>query len=278
LTENQASTEDTIDVRADDPQAVDGAIEFLYNLDYSNIPPAELAPVNGHSHHEPEAPADGDAASLVNGNGTYEDHAGGAPLPVVDDGQSAVMHSPKTEEPADSLDDFLPKTPVKKKKKKGRKQSIVEHPAPPLPEAEAEVDPPAEPDEPAPQETVAPAPPAESVLEVPPNRLTTHAKLYSLSAKYGIRELQKLTLDKFESLARDEGGKGWDADDFLRSAKEMYEAPSVGEDGDKVMRRAVTGILFSHKELFDRPQIKELFRGLDLMHDFVMHLKEQGGW
>ncbi|KAK3688725.1 hypothetical protein B0T22DRAFT_161362 [Podospora appendiculata] len=223
------------------------------------------------------------------------------------DSTSAGLASPKTEAApsiADSIEDFLPipKLPKKKKKKTTKKDKPADGstdlptptPTPAVPEvdpiseaskpatavvegnpsvnADAEVDVDAD-TPPAPEPRASPPPqPAQQQQQQQQTKLATHAKVYSLSAKYGIAELQALALGKFEKQAR----TGWDAADFTRAARAVYTSPLVGAGGSHArMRDAVTAILHAHKELWVQGDMQEIMRG-ELALDLIKRISEVG--
>jgi hypothetical protein len=103
--------------------------------------------------------------------------------------------------------------------------------------------------------------------------LTTHAKLYSLSAKYGMAELQSLALTKFQEGAE----TSWDPADFVHAAGEVYSSPLLLEENHADMRRAVTGLVFGHRELLGRDGMREILRG-ELALDLLFRMREEGVW
>jgi len=255
-------------------------------------PESPVVATNGFNHPESPAPA----APLEERQETLVPETEGASL--------AVDNEP--------LDDFLniKKSPVigKKKNKKKNKGARAKS----ISEADAETPAPAPEDTPS-QNTRQvemptsidtttttngngitngitngnPPPPIESPPTPPPpptttttqlqTTLTTHAKLYSLSAKYGISELQALALSKFQSHAQ----STWDANDFVHAAGEVYSSPLLLEESHGEMRRAVTGLLFGHRELLDGEgegtRVKEILRG-ELGVDLIMRFREEGVW
>jgi len=287
----------TVEVKDDDPQAVHLVIEYLYNLNYSDTLPDELLQPNGHPNYQngdtPQDCAIESPVLVTNGFGHSNNNAQGSVVPEDIRGESpsaAPIASPQMDNDApasiggdSALDDFLPiKKPLapkkKKKGKKGRKASDVsestllegatEEPQP-TPQQEDESQPGPEPAAPeTPRQITSPSP-----APLPQDRLTTHAKLHSLSAKYGMTELQALSLSKF----REQAQNGWDADDFVRAAGEVYASPLVAEENHREMRGAVTGLVFGHKELLDKGGMRDILRG-DLGLDLIMRFREEGVW
>lgn len=251
----------------DDPQAVHLVIEYLYNLNYSDTLPAELLrPVS-----PPDCPENGspniDGLSIdspvVITNGF--DHP--EPSYQVPDAQDiAPVADTPVLETRETPDETPGKKDKKKKKKKGKAPAAEDTPVPePAPEHQTPVETTAE------TETIPAHPPS---LSTPTQeKLTTHAKLYSLSAKYGITELRSLALTKFHEQAQ----SGWDAADFVHAAGEVYASPLLGKENHEEMRRAVTGLVFGHRELLDVPDMLEILRG-ELGLDLIMRFREEGVW
>lgn len=285
----------TVEVKDDDPQAVHLAIEYLYNLNYSDTLPDELLQPNGHTNghvngQNGSSPQDFAVESpvIINGFG----HSNGVETSSAPEDQPAEGSGPQQADSYDAsaslagdsaLDDSLPsRKPIppkkKKKSKKGRKPSDVAEATPaedaveePQPTPLGEEKPPLEL---APESPTTPTPTPQPVFQsIPQTKLTTHAKLHSLSAKYGITELQSLSLSKFQ----DQAQTGWDADDFVRAAGEVYASPLLAEENHREMRGAVTGLLFGHKELMDKTDMRDILRG-DLGLDLITRFRDEGVW
>ncbi|KAK3353737.1 hypothetical protein B0T25DRAFT_632128 [Lasiosphaeria hispida] len=274
-----------VEVKDDDPQAVHLAMEYFYHLDYSDTLPGELQTVQPNKPpHENSGPEQNNSlvpespVVVTNGFDHSEDHPQPPPIPNT----STTQAEPTEGLPSEPLDDFLPPSATKKKKpkKKGRKASIELPPSPPAdpqPDAPTEEEAPSQ--QPAPEASppaTAPEPAENRPLPQPAHtqeKLTTHAKLYSLSAKYGIPELRALALAKFRKRAE----TGWDADDFIRAAGEVYASPLLGEENHREMRRAVTGLLYGHRELLDMGETEGILRG-ELGLDLIRWLREEGVW
>lgn len=104
------------------------------------------------------------------------------------------------------------------------------------------------------------------------SNILIHAKVYTLSKKYGVEGLKALALEKFE----DEAQQKWATDDFLQAAKEVYT--SVLDDGDRGMRDVITGTLYEHPELLDKDETQKVIRGLELGFDLLMRVRTKGGF
>ncbi|KAK3323292.1 hypothetical protein B0T19DRAFT_200934 [Cercophora scortea] len=295
----------TVDVKDDDPEAVHLVIEYLYNLDYSDNPPDEVKQANGHTNGDiptEEEELNAESPVLV-ANGFHSAEAQSVTKEpngtASKDSASADVASPKTEAApsiADSIEDFLPipKLPKKKKKKVYKKATpaaeVTSTDLPAAAPAPTATDPDITPEAPKPTAAAEPSPSVTADAEVdaddtPPapdpatptapqqqqTKLATHAKVYSLSAKYGIAELQALALGKFEEQAR----TGWDAADFTRAARAVYTSPLVGADSHARMRDVVTAILHAHKELWVQGDMQEIMRG-ELALDLIKRISEVG--
>ncbi|KAK1758902.1 hypothetical protein QBC47DRAFT_409716 [Echria macrotheca] len=291
----------TIEVPEDDPQAVHLVIEYLYNLDYSDTLPEDLLEVKSPECPENESTLGGFSVEspvvLSNGFDHGPEAAAAAEIQPPEDPPAVRALSPQqadteSSQPAaagEPLDDFLPikETPKKKKKgKKGRKLGLLDDPprgpddvAPPPAQADSPEPPIEAVPEPAPaaEDTTQPAAPTTTTTpqqqQQQQQKLTTHAKLYSLSAKYGISELRALALTKFEA----EAHNGWDAGDFVRAAGEVYSSPLLGQENHKDIRRAVTGLVYSHGELLEVGEMQDILRG-ELALDLIRRLREEGVW
>ncbi|KAK0620634.1 hypothetical protein B0T14DRAFT_567371 [Immersiella caudata] len=285
-----AATGNTIELKEDDPQALHLIVEYLYNLDYTDALPDDLLhfqPPNSHA-----GCTDLEGASTLDGftpespvvvtNGFEHPESPQPPAPLEETPQPEAEGAPLAE---NDLDDFLPiKTPTsttkKKKGKKGknaRAKSISEAAPEPATEPKPEDDS-RQFDTPTPVEPppLAPEQPQQSQTSQP--YLTTHAKLYSLSAKYGISPLTSLALSKFQSRASSE----WDANDFVHAAREVYSSRLLREESHAEMRRTVTGLVFGHRELLDLDSegpagVRGILRG-ELGLDLILRFREEGVW
>ncbi|KAK0642071.1 hypothetical protein B0T16DRAFT_462086 [Cercophora newfieldiana] len=285
-----ASAGNTIDLKDDDAQAVHLIVEYLYNLDYTDTLPQDLL------DHQPLNDLDG--ASTLDGfipespvavvNGFDHPESPQPVAPLEETPHPETEGAPLAE---NDLDDFLPPktlpTPGKKNKKKKGKNARAKYVSDPTAEPPSEPKPEEDSrnmDTPTPTETITtdnnPPPPAVQQPPPPPPQpyLTTHAKLYSLSAKYGITPLQSLALSKFQSHAT----TGWDANDFVHAAGEVYSSPLLRQENHAEMRRAVTGLVFNHRELLDGDgeegrRAREILRG-ELGLDLIMRFREEGVW
>jgi hypothetical protein len=280
-----AAAGNTIELKEDDAQAVHLIVEYLYNLDYTDALPEDLLhfqPPNNHT-----ACTDLEGASTLDGftpespvvvhNGFDHPESPQPPAPLEEAPQAETEGAPLAE---NDLDDFLPiKTTTVPKKKKGKKgkaaraKSISEATLDATTEAKPE-DEPRQLEPPPHVEANPPPPPPPEQTEKPAQPyLTTHAKLYSLSAKYGISPLTSLALSKFQSRASSE----WDATDFVHAAGQVYSSPLLREESHAEMRRAVTGLVFGHRELLDSEGVKGILRG-ELGLDLILRFREEGVW
>jgi len=283
-----AATGNTIELKEDDPQAIHLIVEYLYNLDYTDALPEDLLQFQPPSSHT--ACTDFEGASTLDGftsespvvvtNGFDHPKSPEPPASVEETPHPEAEGAPLAENDLDDLPikpSSIPggKKGKKKKNKAARAKSISETaPEPPVePKAEEDT---RQLETPTPIESNPPPPPEQSQQSQP--YLTTHAKLYSLSAKYGISPLTSLALSKFQSRASSE----WDANDFVHAAREVYSSPLLREESHAEMRRAVTGLVFLHRELLDPDAegpagVRGILKG-DLGLDLILRLWEEGVW
>ncbi|KAI3399603.1 hypothetical protein diail_6242 [Diaporthe ilicicola] len=245
-----------------DTKALEAVIHFLYHLDYPSDPTL-LAPE--------------DAADTTNGvNGDHNP----------DDSPVSV----KTEEPASSLDDFLPisvsKNATKQRKKRARRKSMTRGPADPpgtitevivLPddhvgmdreEGASLVQPPVVVNGSGPAHTPPRSPPADSKE----GGIVLHAKVYGLSQQLGIDSLQALALLKFEA----EVEQQWSSDGFIEAAKELVSILANEDGDDGKIREVILDVLCKHLELLNKEGIEGVIRGMDLGYDIVKQLSKRG--
>jgi hypothetical protein len=109
------------------------------------------------------------------------------------------------------------------------------------------------------------SPPIES-----PN-LTSHAKVYALAEKFGIRGLKALALDKFAA----EAAKHWDSPDFSQAAHEVYTSTV---ESDRGLRDEVVKILYRNPELLSKEDIQHVVRELPMGYDLLKHIQARGHW
>ncbi|KAK0719391.1 hypothetical protein B0H67DRAFT_150778 [Lasiosphaeris hirsuta] len=276
-----------VEVKDDDPQAVHLAMEYFYHLDYSDtLPEALRAAQPSNPPCESSGPAQDDFTPespliVTSGFKHPEDQAQPAQEEsIADSSTTEANHSGVPPSPSEPLDDFLPPAPKKKKGKKKTGRASIK--LPPSPPADPQPDAPATGETPCQEPTTTPEPSplaaSSGPTETHPHNedgqlLTTHAKLYSLSAKYGIPELRALALAKFERQAE----TGWDAADFIRAAAGVYASPLLGDESHRAMRRAVTGLMYGHRELLDCVGVEEVLRG-ELGLDLIRRMREEGVW
>ena len=192
--------------------------------------------------------------------------------------------SVKTEEPASSLDDFLPisvsKSATKQRKKRARRRSMTRGPVdPPGTITEVIVLPDGDREEGA--SLVQPPVVVNGSTHTPPRSPTPdskeggmvfHAKVYGLSKQLGIDSLQALALLKFEADVEEQ----WSSDGFIGSAKEVASILSKDDSDDGKIREAILDVLCKHLELLNKEGIEGVIRGLDLGYDILKQLNKRG--
>lgn len=245
-----------------DPKALDAVIHFFYHLDYPSEP--SLLPPQDDAQ-----PAD--TTYGVNGHQNSDD----SPVSV------------RTEEPASSLDDFLPvsvsKSATKQRKKRARRKSMTRGPADPpgtitevivLPdsvggdreEGASLVQPPVV------VNGAAHTPPRSPTPDSNEGGIVFHAKVYGLAKQLGVDSLQALALLKFGADVEEQ----WSSDGFVGAAKEVASilTSSGGDDGK--IREAILDVLCKHLELLNKEGIEGVIRGLDLGYDILRQLNKRG--
>lgn len=194
----------------------------------------------------------------------------------------------KTEEPASSLDDFLPisvsKSATKQRKKRARRKSMTRGPADPpgtitevivLPdsaggdreeEGASLVQPPVV------VNGSAHTPPRSPTPDGREGGIVFHARVYGLSKQLGVDSLQALALLKFEAHVEEQ----WSSNGFVDAAKEVASilANNGGDDGR--IREAILDVLCKHIELLNKEGIEGVIRGLDLGYDIIRQLNKRG--
>lgn len=249
-----------------DTKALDAVIHFFYHLDYPSDPTL-LA-----------AEDDTEAADITNGiNGDHNPH---------DDSQVSV----KTEEPASSLDDFLPisvsKSATKQRKKRARRRSMTRGPADPpgtITEVIVLPDDPVGGDREEGASLVQPPvvvngsgpahiPPRSPTSDTKDGGIVLHAKVYGLSQQLGVDSLQALALLKFEAEVEEQ----WSSDGFIEAAKELASILAKNDSDDGKIREVVLDVLCKHLELLNKDGIEGVIRGMDLGYDIVKQLSKRG--
>jgi hypothetical protein len=195
--------------------------------------------------------------------------------------------SVKTEEPASSLDDFLPislsKNATKQRKKRARRKSMTRGPADPpgtitevivLPDSVGG-------DREEGASLAQPSLVVDGSTHTPPMSPTSenkergvvfHARVYGLSKKLGIDSLQALALLKFAADVEEQ----WSSDGFISAAREVAVMLSKNDSDDGKLREAILDVLCKHIELLNKEGIEEVIRGLDLGYDILKQLNKRG--
>lgn len=282
-----------LDLKDDDPQAVDMALRYLYQLDYPSLTVAEVSTVPARSESPGDKPTTAEAPDLsphfespalaeeVSKNlWSYDEFVedlpqiateANAPQPWPDervlpaepepepeiDPVPAAEHVPEHEAMTDFFSRFLSQST------KGNKKIAVW-------EDELEPEPPApEPPAPEPPAEWPPAEDVESVDEVPPSQrnMLLHARVYVLAVKYGIKGLQDLALSKLSAQA----AKEWHTKEFLRTIDEVYDSYS-GVEGIRSIKYVMVRTFASHLDLLDKEEAVATLRGRDVAADLLLHL------
>ncbi|KAJ0119025.1 btb poz domain-containing protein [Diaporthe amygdali] len=248
-----------------DAKALDAVIHFLYHLDYPSDP-SLLAPED-----------DNQAADRINGANGENNH---------DDSPVSV----KTEEPASSLDDFLPisvsKSAAKQRKKRARRKSMTRGPSDPpgtitevivLPDDHGGGD-----REEGASLVQAPVivngsghantPPRSPTTDSKEGGIVLHAKVYGLSKQLGIDSLQALALLKFETDVEEQ----WSSDEFIDGARELASILTKSDNDDGKIREVILDTLCKHVELLNKEGIEIVIRSMDLGYDIVKQLNKRG--
>lgn len=245
-----------------DPKALDAVIHFFYHLDY----PSEPTILPPEDDTQAAFTADG-----LNGHQTHDESA-------------AAL---KAEEPASSLDDFLPisvsKNATKQRKKRARRKSMTRGPVDPpgtmtevimLPdpvggdreEGASLVQPPVV------VNGSAHTPPRSPTPDSKEHTIAFHATVYLLSKALGIDSLQTLSLLKFEADVEEH----WSSDGFIGAAKEVASILHRDRSDDGKIRKAILDVLCKHLELLNKEGIEGVIRGLDLGYDILKQLNKRG--
>lgn len=245
-----------------DPKALDAVIHFFYHLDY----PSDPALLQPEDDTQIAVTTDG-----LNGEQNHDD----SPVSV------------KTEEPASSLDDFLPisvsKSATKQRKKRARRKSMTRGPADPpgtitevivLPdsvggdreEGASLVQPPVV------VNGSTHTPPRSPTPDSKERGIVFHAKVYGLSKELGIDSLQALALLKFEADVEEQ----WSSDEFIGAAQEVASILSKDGSDDGNIRGAILHVLCKHLDLLNKEGIEGVIRGLDLGYDILKQLNKRG--
>ncbi|KAG8168607.1 hypothetical protein KVR01_001356 [Diaporthe batatas] len=260
--QRQSTDNAVIELLEADPKALDAVIHFFYHLDY----PSEPTLLPSEDDTQAAFTADG-----LNGHQTH------------DEGATAL----KAEEPASSLDDFLPisvsKNATKQRKKRARRKSMTRGPLDPpgtmtevivLPdsvsgdreEGASLVQPPVV------VNGAAHTPPRSPTPDSKEHIIAFHATVYLLSKELGIDSLQALSLVKFEADVEEH----WSSDEFIGAAKEVASIlPKDGSDDGKI-REVILDVLCKHLELLNKEGIEGVIRGLDLGYDILKQLNKRG--
>ncbi|KAF5616481.1 speckle-type poz [Fusarium sp. NRRL 25303] len=113
------------------------------------------------------------------------------------------------------------------------------------------------------------AQPPQGPQSVPPiPNLCLHAKVYALGEKYGIEDLKRLALDKFDAEAKHH----WQSDDFLHAIREVYRSTM---DEDHHLRDVVVEVVYAHMELLDQSRWQESIKDLGLCFDLLMRSRRR---
>jgi len=249
----------TLNLQDDDADSVERAIEFLYKLEYSSAGD-EVVYANGNGIHAPEEIASPSEE----------------PLQFIDDVSTETAASKaKDTAIADSVDDFLPRSPKKGKKKKRVKVQVpsVESETGPAHESEAALEdkPPSVSDA---SVGLAHDGPDQSVADqsrskiLPANRMTVHSRVHKLSVKYGIASLEVFAQDRFEENAN----QLWNTAEFIDVLKEIYAKETVGQN--QILRSIVTVVLSDHQELLDQEDVEVIARGGELGWDLLTQMRK----
>jgi len=242
-------------------------VQYLYHLDYPRQPSDEDHTAPAYGSPKDEAVGDEDICESPTAQHMATEPKPGTP--------SVASQEDRDLQHKSSLVKTPPPKPAKKKKKRKpatantqandpeQPTDIFPDPAAPPPALEEEVE--------NRRDDTPPAPASEHTLvsESHNGELVTHAKVFSLSQKYGIEALRGLALDKFKSQA----AEGWDTQDFLAAAREVYHA-SMDESGDRRMREAVTDIVCQHPELLDKETTQNAIKDLQLNYDVLMRMRK----
>lgn len=247
-----------------DAKALDAVIHFFYHLDYPSDP--TLLPSED----------DVQAASTADGfNGDRSENRDDSPISV------------KTEEPASSLDDFLPisvsKNATKQRKKRARRKSMTRGPAdPPGTITEVIVLPDSfggDREEGAslvqPQVVAngsAHTPPRSPTPEVKELGIVFHASVFCLSKQLGIDSLQALALLKFAAYVEEH----WSSDGFITATDEVVSILAKDANDDGKIRGVILDVLCKHLELLNKEGIEGVIRGFDLGYDILKQLNKRG--
>ncbi|KAF4961274.1 hypothetical protein FSARC_10221 [Fusarium sarcochroum] len=105
------------------------------------------------------------------------------------------------------------------------------------------------------------------------SHLCSHAKVYALGEKYGIRGLKALALQKFEN----EVEHHTESEDFLLAVKELYTSTV---DEDRPLRDVVVKTMTKRTSLLNRESVQEVVKSTELGFDLLMNLTSasRGGW
>lgn len=106
----------------------------------------------------------------------------------------------------------------------------------------------------------------------PPERtsteLITHAQIYTLAEKYGIKALKSLALEKFEAATRYVHSKEW-KEDFLAATEEAFTSTA---ETDRGLREVVLKTFHKHHELINEDNTQTLLKKLNsLTFDLLMY-------
>ena len=228
------------------------AVHYFYHLDYCSTSTYLEDKVTGLTSHGNGTQSESEGHWKING------HDGQVSDEIVPEAVSEPLEEPAFAEPK------------KEKKKKRRRKASVQSPTDGSTTElkDSLVEEIGLNDEP----TVEEATTAPSVESLTYSNILIHAKVYTLSKKYGVKGLKALALEKFE----DEAKQRWETDDFLNAAKEVYTSDL--DDDDRMMRDVITGTLYEHPELLDKKETQRVIKGLELGFDLLMRVRIKGGF